>query len=71
MTNGKSLSKGGIYTVYQGIDSETSGDIKYVGITKRNPKVGWKEHYASGTDRATLDYYSIENGLTKEQESVK
>ena len=63
---GKSLSKGGIYTVYQGIDPETGGDIKYVGITKRNPKIRWNEHYASGTDRSALDYYSIENGLTKE-----
>lgn len=63
------LSQGGNYTVYQGIDPETK-EVKYVGITKRDPQVRWNEHYNSGTNRDALDYFSVERGLTQRQARI-
>lgn len=42
------------YSVYYGYDS--NGDIRYVGMTGRDPKVRFAEHLKSGTNRANLDY---------------
>ena len=41
-----------------------TGDIKYVGITKRDPHIRWQEHYISGTERAFLDYHLVKDGLS-------
>lgn len=57
------------YTVYQGLDPFTD-EIRYVGITKRNPEVRWKEHYNSNSPRADLRYEPIEHGLTKMQARI-
>lgn len=46
------------YSVYYGYDKDT-GEIKYVGITKREPEIRFKEHLRSGTERAKLDYRTI------------
>lgn len=46
------------YSVYQGLDKE--GNTKYVGITKRDPAVRFSEHLSSGTNRAKLEYYVID-----------
>ncbi len=46
------------YSVYFGYDKDT-GEIKYVGITKREPEIRFKEHLRSGTERAKLDYITI------------
>ena len=68
--NGKNvLIQKGEYTVYQGIDPNT-GEIKYVGITKRDPKLRWNEHLNSGTKRAILKYEPIEIGLTRMQARI-
>lgn len=49
------------YTVYQGFD-KTTGEIKYVGITKRNPDNRFKEHKNSGdSDRNNLVYKPMKN----------
>ena len=60
----------GNYSVYVGRDKE---GIKYVGITGRDPEVRFKEHQKSKTERAELEFYSIENlkGLTKEQAHIQ
>lgn len=68
--NGKTISlQTGKYTVYRGIDP-TTGEVKYVGITKRDPNVRWNEHYNSNSERATLIYEKIEDGLTKTQARI-
>jgi len=54
------------YSVYRGADA-ISGELKYVGITKRDPIERWGEHSASGAERAALDYNVAANGLTKSQ----
>lgn len=61
--NGETLNKSGSYSVYEGRDPMT-GDIKYVGITKRDPHIRWQEHYNSGTERASLDYHLVKDGLS-------
>lgn len=42
------------YKLYEGIDTE--GHVRYVGITKREPEIRFKEHLRSGTNRASLEY---------------
>jgi hypothetical protein len=59
----------GDYSVYQGTDPNM-GEVKYVGITERDPQVRFDEHANSGTNRATLDYKPIESGLSKTQARV-
>nr|NQU91949.1 RHS repeat-associated core domain-containing protein [Bacteroidota bacterium] len=49
--------------VYQGID-KASGEVKYVGITKRAPDVRFGEHLGSNTEKALLDYRVVP-GATK------
>ncbi len=46
------------YSVYLGQDE--NGVIKYVGITKRDPEIRFKEHQRSGTERANLLYEVVE-----------
>lgn len=48
----------GNYSVYTGIDPNTQ-EVKYVGITGRNPETRWSEHVASGTERSFLSYYRV------------
>ena len=57
--------EGGSYSVYQGVNED--GEVKYIGITKRDPQVRWGEHLNSGTERATLMYDLVEGatGLSK------
>ncbi len=59
------------YSVYTGMDAD--GNVKYVGITGRDPEVRFKEHKKSKTERAGLEFYPIENlqGLTKEQARIQ
>ena len=59
------------YSVYQGLDPNT-GEVKYVGITKRDPEVRWKEHQNSDSPRAGLFYKKVDNatGLTKIQARI-
>lgn len=44
--------------------------MKYVGITKRDPDVRFREHLNSGTERANLDYKPIETGFTLKQARI-
>ena len=57
---------GGSYSVYQGVDRQT-GEVKYVGITKRDPQVRFNEHLCSNSPRADLKYNVIDGatGLSK------
>ena len=55
---------GGNYSVYQGVDPVT-GEVKYVGITKRDPQVRFNEHLRSNSPRADLIYEPIVGGLSK------
>jgi hypothetical protein len=61
----------GTYSVYRGIDP-ISGDVKYIGITKREASVRFAEHAASGTAKATLRYEVIKGAanLTKTEARV-
>jgi RHS repeat-associated protein len=51
------------YSVYRGVDA--MGDIKYVGITKREPAVRWAEHAAAGGEKGTLFFETQAVGLSK------
>ena len=57
---------GGNYSVYQGVDPVT-GEVKYVGITRRDPQVRFNEHLRSNSPRAGLEYRVIigASGLSK------
>ena len=50
----------GSYSVYYGRDTE--GNIRYIGITKRQPELRFAEHLSSGTARSGLQYRTI--GIT-------
>ena len=66
--------EGGDYSVYVGRDPMTN-EVKYVGITKRDPLVRWAEHQRSNSPRAELIYdvvkdatgLSLTNGRIWEQ----
>jgi len=68
---GKVLSKlfkaKGTNVVYKGID--VNGNVRYIGITEREPAIRFAEHLNSKTVRSTLDYEVIEGytKLTREQ----
>ncbi len=47
--------EGGDYSVYRGVD-RTTGEVKYIGITERDPQVRWAEHLNSNTPRADLRF---------------
>lgn len=58
---------GGNYSVYQGVDPVT-GEVKYVGITRRDPQVRFNEHLRSNSPRADLEYQLVNKystGLSK------
>lgn len=61
----KTAENAGRYSVSTGKDAD--GNVKYIGITGRDPEVRFNEHINSGTNRATLDYKVSEGktGLTK------
>ena len=46
----------GHYSVYYGTDE--SGSVRYVGITRRQPELRFKEHYHSMTPRSKLYYHT-------------
>jgi len=52
---------GGKYSVYRGIDK--TGNVKYVGITSREPTVRWNEHFRSNTSKSSLRFESIPNSF--------
>ena len=41
--------------MYKGVDKETE-EVKYIGITERDPEIRFREHRRSKTERALLDY---------------
>ena len=53
------------YSVYHGLDAAL--DVRYVGMTGRDPYIRYGEHLNSGTNRAGLDFDLVPNGtgLTK------
>ena len=57
------------YSVYEGRDPSTL-ETKYVGITKRDPKIRIGEHLNSKTPRAALQYDVKAYGLTKQEARV-
>ena len=61
----KTAENAGRYSMYTGMD--TDGNVKYVGITSRQPEVRFNEHINSRTNRATLNYKVSKGktGLTK------
>ena len=60
----------GTNSVYYGIDN--MNNVRYVGITKRDPLNRFIEHLHSGTERASLRYYPIEGaqGLSRIQARI-
>ena len=56
--------EGGNYSVYEGSDPST-GVVKYVGITSRDPLVRFAEHLRSNSLRAGLMYKPLTNGLSQ------
>ena len=56
--NNKNPWTGKEYSVYIG-KNPVNKEIKYVGITKRKPKIRWEEHWRSKTDKAELSYYTV------------
>jgi hypothetical protein len=62
---GSGAVKGGKYVVYQGLDA--AGKVRYVGITRRDATIRFREHVNSSTAKSLLDYRVIEgaNGLSK------
>ncbi|MEO1254863.1 MAG: hypothetical protein AAFY41_08265, partial [Bacteroidota bacterium] len=55
----------GTNVVYQGFDA--AGDVRYVGITSREPGVRFAEHLNSGTSKSLLRYRVVEGatGLSR------
>ena len=48
----------GTNSVYIGRDAD--GNVRYVGITEREPQLRFKEHLKSNTNRSNLDYIPID-----------
>ncbi len=55
-------TKANRYSVYEGVDPNT-GEVKYVGITKRAPEVRWAEH--RGARSASNLRYRVVDGTGK------
>ena len=53
----------GEYSVYEGVDPKTK-EVKYIGITKRDPNIRFQEHLNSETPRAGLEYSVLKSGLS-------
>lgn len=43
---------------------DTKGNVKYVGITKREPEIRFKEHLRSRTNRSSLKYVVKKENLS-------
>ena len=56
-------NQSGDYSLYFGIDPVTN-EIKYVGITGREPQIRFNEHLKSLSPRADLDFQPIIQGLS-------
>lgn len=56
-----------VYKLYYGYEGEVPNmeNVRYVGITKRNPQIRFHEHWNSGTNRSTLNFSVVKktNGL--------
>ena len=50
------------YKLYEGLD--TKGNVRYVGITKREPEIRFKEHLRSRTNRSSLDFFVKKENLS-------
>lgn len=48
----------GTNSVYVGRDAD--GNVRYVGITERDPQIRFNEHLKSGTNRSKLQYKTID-----------
>ena len=59
VTNVFVTPEGGTNTVYQGIDRATE-EVKYIGITQRNPDIRFDEHQNSGTEKSLLRFQEID-----------
>ena len=64
------LKKNGLGSAKALPSSPITGDVKYIGITERDPNVRFNEHQNSGTNRANLDYKPMKSGLTKTQARI-
>ena len=53
------------YSGYYGYD--TDGNVRYVGITSRDPQLRFTEHLRSGTNRSTLDFRAIKLNMFKNE----
>ena len=56
------LSKSENYKLYEGLDTKVN--VRYVGITKREPEIRFKEHLRSGTNRSSLKYVVKKENLS-------
>ena len=67
----RTQTKANHYSVYQGINKET-GEVKYIGMTGRDPEVRWGEHKRSGTPKAKLEYNIVKGGrgLSRQQARI-
>ena len=54
----------GNYYGYYGYEYGTD-NVRYVGITNRDPEIRFNEHWRSGTNRSSLEYQTIERNMTK------
>lgn len=61
---------GGTYSVYVGSEL-SSGEVKYVGITSRNPEIRWSEHLKSNTPRNQLDYNVIKGATNLSKQNAR
>ena len=66
----RAQNKANHYSVYQGINKET-GEVKYVGMTGRNPEVRWGEHKRSGTPKAELEYSIVKGGMNLSRQQAR
>jgi len=60
------------YSVYFGYANGDINDVRYIGITKREPYIRFNEHWNSGTNRAFLKYEVFDGtgNLTKLQARI-
>lgn len=58
------VSESGPYNGYYGFDRETK-ELKYVGITSRDPEIRFKEHLRSHTNKSSLDFVVVSLNLNR------
>lgn len=66
----------GPYTIYEGyevkkVNGKEVREVKYVGITKRDPEIRYDEHRRSGTNRATLKFHSVDDAQNLLEARIK